>query len=273
MHDHGSPWQLLRVIRTDSSTIDITSLPGGFALGRGEFSFASAPVNSPSAERGNMRNLGTTLMLGVLTLLPGTAIAGSFELSYEVSTGTTWYGGDNRACCGPRHIGAGQSVFIDTAIQLQTFAFNFRGDFDYSENPEGVGHEVTLVLQVWDETGTLLATTDTVVPETFAGGWVTWNDIDTPIEEGTTVVFTSFLVGAYDLNQYNTGILTDFDGGYLEGGRFGSGGTSDAEMAMWTTWSGPSVSVDYMFRLTGDGVTPVHGTTWSGIKAVHDLTP
>ena len=57
------------------------------------------------------------------------------------------------------------------------------------------------------------------------------------VAANTTLIFTTYLVGAYDVNQYFTGHKSDLNAGYLEGVRYVKSGTSDADMELWPGWN------------------------------------
>ena len=126
--------------------------------------------------------------------------AQSYEILFDTFNASGWFGGDNRVIGGPRDIGVGQSVLIDSAITLNSFAFDFTSRFDFAENPDGFGHEVTLTLNIRDESGVIIQTEQVVVPASYQGGWITWSNINMNVAANTTLIFTTYLVGAYDVN-------------------------------------------------------------------------
>jgi len=181
----------------------------------------------------------------------GATSAGVYEIRHDTMSAGGWFGGDNRPGSGPRHVGSGQAVRIDTPIVLRSFAFHFRARFDWVSNPSGVGHEVTLLLNVRDSTGFILSTSSVVVPDTFQAGWVTWSGMDIPVEAQSILIFTAYLVGAYDSNQFTSSQSCDASKLYTPGEFFIKEGMSDAEMELWSEWS-PHGSWDSAFWLTGD---------------------
>jgi len=191
--------------------------------------------NFHSTEKNILQKLALIILMSISVSFT-TLNAQSYEILFDTHNASGWFGGDNRVANGPRHVGVGQSVLIDTAITLNSFAFDFTSRFDYSENPDGFGHEVTLTLNIRDELGVILQTEQVVVPASYEGGWITWSDINMTVVANTTLIFTTYLVGAYDLNQYTTGNKGDSDAGYLEGERFSKVGISDADMELWPDW-------------------------------------
>ena len=206
------------------------------------------------------------LVLSLVFLWTAGASASSYEIKHDVRTGNAWYGGDNRTSFGPRHVGKGQSVIVDSAIQLESFSLAFDRGFDYFENPEGVGHEVTLVLHVRDAQGVILEAVEIVVPDSYDGGWVTWQGIDLPVAAGTTLIFTSYLKGAYDANQYTGFITVDSSNGYPDGGHLTATGTSDADLDLWSTWGNPQRN-DLKFWLVGTTSVSGQQVSFGSVKS------
>ena len=162
--------------------------------------------------------------------------AQSYEILFDTYNASGWFGGDDRPGNGPRHVGYSQSVLIDSAITLNSFAFDFMGRFDYYQNPTGFGHEVTLTLNIRNDSGVILQTEQVVVPASYEGGWITWSNISMNVAANTTLIFSAYLVGAYDLNQYTSSNKCDANAGYLEGERYAKVGISDPDMELWPGW-------------------------------------
>ncbi|MBN2829492.1 MAG: caspase family protein, partial [Candidatus Cloacimonetes bacterium] len=159
-----------------------------------------------------------------------------YEIKFDILNASGWFGGDDRSDSGPRDIGNGQSVYIDSDIVLKQFSFYFTNMFDYNENPEFIGHEVTLVLNIRNSDGIIISTHQAIVPASFSGGWITWSDIDLNVLAQSTLIFTCYQVGAYDSFQYCNGIGSDADAGYGGGIRYTKEGTGDSDMEIWTGW-------------------------------------
>jgi acetyl esterase/lipase len=177
------------------------------------------------------------------------AVAQLYEIKHDVVNAYGWFGGDNRPMQ-QRTVGVGQSVLIDTTMTVKSFAFYFRGPFDYAANPEGRGHAVTLTLNVRDTSGAILKTLQTGVPDSFSAGWITWGGINLPVAANTTLIFTCYQVGAYDSSQYTASHGADANQGYTDGVRYVKDGISDADMESWTDWV-VHPSWDSAFRLEG----------------------
>jgi|GEM_PF-1309137 len=206
------------------------------------------------------KRLAARLFVIFLALMVGQAAAQTYEAKFDSMNASGWFGGDNRTNIGPRDIGVGQSVLIDTSITIDSFAFHFTNRFDFPQAPDGHGHEVTLTLNVRDDAGTILETVQTVVPDTFAGGWVTWSEIGVDVAAHSTVIFTTYLVGAYDTNQYFTGHSGDQHASYTGGVRYTKGGTSDTEMEDWNGWNIHSWDSAFWLKGTIGAVTSVAET-------------
>jgi len=163
-----------------------------------------------------------------------------YELKFEEGIALGWFGGDDRHFPPPypmsRNVGIGQEVLIDEEIYLDSFAFEFSQRFDYAQYPEGMGHDVTLALDIRDPSGAVLKTLLEYVPATFDGGWVTWDDIGMTVGRNQRLIFTAYLVGGYT-NHYWTGYLADPDAGYLDGVGFTKEDRTNSGMQEWAGWA------------------------------------
>lgn len=178
------------------------------------------------------------IIVSILSFLmfSATVYSQSYEIKFDTLNASGWYGGDNRA--GSQRIsGVAQSITIDQPITLESFAFYFTAPFDSAINGTGTGHEVTLKLNIRDSLGTIIQTNEVVVGDTFMGGWVFWENLNLDLNSPTKLIFSTYLVGAYDSNMVNSAQGCDFNAGYLGGERFGKDGMSDAEMEIWGDWS------------------------------------
>jgi hypothetical protein len=199
------------------------------------------------------------LVASFVALTAPTIAAQDFEIRHDSINASGWFGGDDRSCCSPRHVGTAQSVLVDRDATVTSFAFHFSGNFDFAGSPEGHGHAVQLVLNVKDETGADLERHEVAVPDTFAGGYVTWEGLNVSVPASTTLIFSSYMVGALeDSTQYNTGYSGDASAGYADGVGYSKQGTSDADMEIWTDWSQHSWDRVFVLRgttrATGTGV-------------------
>ena len=198
----------------------------------------------------NDRRSLAVIMLAFACFIGRTGIAQTnYEILHDTFNASGWFGGDNRTGSN-RSVGVGQSVLIDTSIQLTDFSFYFDGRFDFAMNPDGFGHEVTLTLNIRDSLGAILQTLQKIVPDTFQGGWITWSGINRDVAAYTTIIFTTYLNGAFDINQYTSSQACDFNAGYSGGVRYGKDDSSDAEMEQWVDWSTHSWDSDFWLQGT-----------------------
>ncbi len=170
--------------------------------------------------------------------------AQDFEIKHEIQDASGWFGGDDRPYpASNRTVGNGQSVFVDSTILLKEFSFYFTGTFKspaaWFESFDITGHEVTIVLNIRDSSGVILQTEEVVLPETFDGGWATWSNIDLEVNAKTTLLFTSYLLGAKSTSRYFNGIGADSGASYEFGERYtkqlGEGIPGDIED--WDGWT------------------------------------
>ncbi|MEZ4696561.1 MAG: T9SS type A sorting domain-containing protein [Rhodothermales bacterium] len=186
--------------------------------------------------RRSTRSAVVSCLLAAVLAIP--AAAQDYEIRNDSVSASGWFGGDDRDCCGPRHVGTAQSVLIEENITVNSFAFSFSREFDYSANPDGHGHAVTLVLNVFDESGNPLGRSEVALPDTFAGGWVTWDSLGVNAAANATLIFSTYMVGALtDSLAYTTGYHGDQYGLYEGGVGYAKHGSSDADMELWSGWS------------------------------------
>lgn len=177
------------------------------------------------------------IVLIILISFSTLTLAQSYEILFDVQTASGWYGGDDRPG-NQRNIADAQSVTIDQPIKLESYAVHFTGIFDYAQNPTGTGHEVTLRLRIRDSLGIVLHTQDLVLPETFSGGWATWESINYNLDQPGKYIFSHHLVGGYDSLQVYNGISCDLNAGYSIGERYVKYVVNDSDAVFWGDWSG-----------------------------------
>ncbi len=186
--------------------------------------------------------------------------AQTYEVGHDSLNAKGWFGGDNRPNFGPRNVGIAKSVYLDTSITVESFAFYFYGPFDYSYNADGRGHEVTLTLHARDAQGEILQTRQVVLPDTFQQGWVEWDGFDVQTAVKDTLIFSAYLVGGADSSQYSGGYGADHTKSFTRGVLYGKNGKSDAEMDSWENWSEhPNWSAAFRLRGTISTPTSVNG--------------
>lgn len=169
-------------------------------------------------------------------LISFAAIAQTYEITFDTVSASGWYGGDDRPGF-QRNVADAQSITIEQAIKLESYSVRFISQFDYAQNPSGVGHEVTLRLRIRDSLGVVLHAQDLVLPDTFSGGWATWEEINYNIDQTGKYIFSHHLVGGYDSLQVYSGIACDFNAGYAGGERFVKYVVNDSDAVSWSDWS------------------------------------
>jgi len=162
--------------------------------------------------------------------------AQDYEIKFDSLTASGWFGGDNHPD-NIRNVASAQSILIKEAINLESFSFYFTTYFDSAMNASGSGHEVHLKLHIRDSLGTILKTEETVVPDTFTGGWVTWSGINLIINTPGKYIFSSYLVGGYDSVRVFTGQGCDLNSNYADGELYVKYITNDAGAEFWGDWS------------------------------------
>ncbi len=125
----------------------------------------------------------------------------------SLSNASKWIGGDDRTNSGfdPRNVGTGQSVLLYENYILNSFSVLFQAQFDYSQEYEGVGHEVEIILQLRNSTGEIISQTQKIIPNSFMGGWVKF-DFDNPqyLNANKQYYFTWYLKDGL-ISNLNTG--------------------------------------------------------------------
>ncbi len=179
-----------------------------------------------------------------------------FQVSHETGTAGGWFGGDNRPDFKPRNVGAGQSITWPYYTRIRSAAFYFSSRFDYSLNPDGHGHEVTLVLNCRAPNGTILSTADEVVPASFEGGWV-YFDMDQYLCPGT-YLYTCYVLNG-ESNELKSTIRADNTDSYADGdGYSGITYVYGGNMESWAIWQ-VKANWDYHFRLGGFYMSSIPG--------------
>ena len=125
-----------------------------------------------------------------------------FEWSFEQTGLGAWFGGDNRPEYIPVNVGGGQSITLPFRSIVRYVAFNFLEAFDYYQNPEGIGHPVTLTLNCRKADGQILSTSQKTVPASFNGGWV-YFDLNQYVCANQTYIYTCYLPNGETLGLMN----------------------------------------------------------------------
>jgi PKD repeat protein len=161
-----------------------------------------------------------------------------------------WIGGDNRAGIKPRNVGVGQSIHFDQNLVLESFAFRLSGRFDYAANPTGVGHAVTLALDVRELNGAVRNTYYTQLPATFAGGWAEFV-VNELIDANEDLIFTCYVVDG-EVLEVSTGVLGWAPGEdlYEQGQGYNAIISSvGGDLTAWNAWT--MHPWDFCFRVHG----------------------
>ncbi len=171
-------------------------------------------------------------------------------ISHEEMNASGWFGGDNRDSTRLRSVGIAQSVVFDTTMMVETFSFYFDKRFDYFYNPDHKGHPVTLRFHIRDANGNVLESFSKMVPDTFNGGWVTFEELNYIVRKGTELIFSCYLEGALDTALYTNGYKGDNTASFTAGTHYVKiiYDTTDT-FEDWTGWS--VHSWDAVFRLEG----------------------
>ncbi len=170
-----------------------------------------------------------------------------FQYIVDTNNASKWFGGDDRSAF-TRNVAAGQSFILSQYAHINSAGFKFGSRFDYSENPTGTGHEVTLVLNIRDDEGTILDTAEKIVPAEFDGGWVTF-ELDIDLWDYREYIFTCYLQDG-QANEYSTSILSRSDDPWP--GSTGYSSVVDSEpfdMEDWSNWQ--THTWDFNFRIGG----------------------
>lgn len=167
----------------------------------------------------------------------------------EATPGTTnwWFGGDNRSGS-TRNIGYGQSFTLPRSAHVDYAGFRFSQRFDYYENPEGIGHAVTLILNIRAENGTIIKTVAKNLPASFNGGWAFF-DVDADLWAGQTYIFTFYLQNGH-VNKLMSYIYARQDDPWPNSqGYLLHNATPPYGMEDWTLWE--THPWDFNFRIAG----------------------
>jgi len=191
-----------------------------------------------------------------------------FEIIEDAANAWGWFGGDDRPGF-TRNVGDGQSIMLMRSAHVNSAGFKFRDSFDYIQNPTGTGHEVTLVLNVRSDNGTIVYDTEKVVPAEFDGGWVIF-DLDTDLWAEQQYIFTCYLQDG-ETNEYNSSICARSDNPWPDSTGYSANVTSSPyDMEDWSNWS--VHSWDFNFRLAGVYTDRSRADfNADGIVELHDL--
>ena len=158
-----------------------------------------------------------------------------------------WFGGDDGAST--RNVGAGQSIIPVKDAKVDRVGFNFKGRFDYHNNPTGIGHAVSLITRARRSDGTVFYSIQRNLPASFNGGWVMFSFANLWLDAGEKYIFTCYVKNG-ETEELNTGIY-----GHNSNPWPASQGYSanvfgvPADMVNWANWN--THSWDFNFRMEG----------------------
>ncbi|MFC1561009.1 SUMF1/EgtB/PvdO family nonheme iron enzyme [Candidatus Latescibacterota bacterium] len=176
------------------------------------------------------------------------SITSDFEIILDETNASKWFGGDDRQESKPRNVGAGQSIILQKNSTINSIGFKFAELFDFYQNPGGVGHEVTLVLNVRTDDGTIIDTIEKTLSSNFSGGWVIFH-CDRDLIGNQEYIFTCSVKNG-EVLEYQTNILAHTEDmlpnstGYTGEINIAGGNLDD-----WSNWE--IHPWDFNFRLTG----------------------
>lgn len=168
-------------------------------------------------------------------------------LLFDTFTASGYFGGDTRPCCTPRNAAVAQEVLVEQDMWIDRFSFYFTDRFAIYGEAGAV--PVTLQLHIRDQAGAVLDSATVDLPDTFAGDWVTWADLDFAADAGTTLIFSTFVVGGYDTNPAWSNYAADSSAGYTPGRSFIKQRRADEDLAEWSGYA-PHIW-DANFRVEG----------------------
>jgi Tol biopolymer transport system component len=186
--------------------------------------------------------------------------AGLFKFISEETNASKWFGGDDRDGSKPRNLGAGQSIMLDKDYTAHSVGFEFDDKFDYNQNPENTGHEVTLHLNIFTSDGYFVDTTGKTISAEFAGGWINFLT-NTELSGKQEYVFTCYVNGGETV-ELQSNILAHTDDKIPHGtGYTAEIDTAGEDFVDWSKWE--THTWDFNFRLNG---------TYTNVSVERNLT-
>jgi len=132
----------------------------------------------------------------------------NYSLSCDAYTNfSQWFGGDSRPEFYPRNVGAGIAIQLDNDIAINTFSIYLTNPFTESGSNVVYSNPITIKLDIRNSEGVIIATKNTSVNNTFAGGWVTFNlsNLELLLLKNVKYIFTMYVPDG-DKIKVNTGI-------------------------------------------------------------------
>lgn len=174
-----------------------------------------------------------------------------FDLKEDNTNASKWFGGDDGTV---RNVGVGQSVTLTKVARVRYAGFRFAKRFDYANNPEGVGHAVSLYLRIRQSDGTTLVTSLASVPASFDGGWIRFYLGNFWMEAGQTYILTCYLKDG-EINELTSSVYGNSTDTWPTGDGYSCTqyGTP-ADMVTWSNWA--VHPWDFNFSLEGQYLDP-----------------
>jgi len=154
-----------------------------------------------------------------------------------------WFGGDSRPDFYPRNIGAGQAITLENDLSLSTFSIYLTNQFAYDFNA-GLFYPNTVAvkLDIRNSNGSILASKNINIPNSFTGGWVDFNlsNLNLFLQKNVLYIFTMYLPNGEEIRA-NTGIrggtkITDTGICYLASYSAGSSKDDPRDLEDWDSW-------------------------------------
>lgn len=171
-----------------------------------------------------------------------------FEFIQDTWTHGFSFGGDDRPK-EEKNRAYGQYFIPARSAKVLSAGFDFWQEFDYAYDPEGTGHEVTLVLNVCSEYGTIISTANKTVPADFAGGWVIFN-LDVFLWAGQKYIFTCYMQNAHTNDLFSLMLGSNTDPLPLSYAYNCNVSSSPYDMEDWSNWSVWNL-IDMNFQIGG----------------------
>ncbi len=153
----------------------------------------SSPVNfTVTAENGDIKEY--VVNLGLMNE--------DYEAKCDIANASKWFGGDDREGdsnpgVAPRNVGTGNVIFLDKDTYPTNFGFHvtdaFRGNGTSTERGD---LELEFKLNIRDQSGDIIKTTNTKLTGVFKGGWIDFDlsSLNLFLKKDTQYNFTYYLI-------------------------------------------------------------------------------
>lgn len=167
-----------------------------------------------------------------------------FEFIKDTSNTKGLFGYDQSADC---NIGIGQSFILPRSAYVSYTGLRFSSRFDYNDSPSGTGHAVNLMLDVRDDSGTVVKSVMKQVLADFTGGWVQFN-LDMDLWAGREYIFTCYVLDG-EINELSNGFYARTDNPWPDSIGYKATDYSPFNIEDWSSWN--IDSLDFNFRIAG----------------------